>query len=155
MHGYVGADEIESRGPLAAINVRAYSSIDVRGLLKSKQFIFAKGSIIINGSIIAGWSVYSGVWIRAKGFIVARKGSISATEYIVSDGPIIAHSWVTCSKKIEAGHSILAGEYIKAQEISAGEKSKGDFLKQTIKAEKIEGQITHGTVLVARVEDNV
>jgi hypothetical protein len=147
VYGYVEADEIESKGPLTAVNIRAYDSINVRGLLKSKQFIIAEGSIIINGSIVAGWSIYSGVWIRAKGFIIAKKGSISATEYIISDRTIMAHSWVTCDKKIEAGHSIWAGEYIKTQEISVGEKSEGDFSKQTIKAKRIKGEILTGTVI--------
>lgn len=145
VYGNIRANEIESKGPLTARNIRTFGPIIIEGSLKSRQFIIADGAIIVYGSLIAGWSIYSGIWIKTKGFIIAKKGSITAIEYIMSDGPIIAHSWIVCGKKIEAGHSILAGKYIKAQEISVGEKSEGDFSKQTIKAKRIKGEIVAGT----------
>lgn len=145
VYGNIRVDEIESKGPLTARNIRTFGSIIIEGFLKSRQFIIAEGAIIVYGSLIAGWSIYSGVWIKTKGFIVAKKGSITAVEYIISDGPIIAHSWISCGKRLEAGYSIEAGRYIKAPEISAGEKSKGDFSKQTIKAKRIKGEIVAGT----------
>ena len=148
MHGYVEADEIESKGSLMAVNIRSYGSINVSSLLKSRQFIIAEGSIIVSDSIIGGWSIYSGVWIKTGGFIIARKGSITAVEYIVADGPIIAYSWITCEKKIESGQSIWAGKYIKALEIYAGLNSLGNWEKQIIKTKKIEGDIINGTPVI-------
>jgi hypothetical protein len=147
VRGYIKADDIESKGPLTSINIRAHGCISVKGYLKSKQFIIAEGPIMAYGPVIAGWSLYSGVWIRAKGCIRAKKGSISAEEYIMSNGYIRAHSWVTCKKKIEAGYSIWANKYIKAPEICAGAKSDGDFYKQIIRAKRVSGEVVSGTVI--------